>query len=40
MRPLADSPNLPLSLMTLRGKNFSQAEDQMREQIRAHQIGL
>ena len=39
MRPLADSPSLPLSLMTLRGKSFSQAEIQMREQIRAHQAG-
>ena len=39
MRPLKDSPSLPLSLMTLKGKNFSQAEDRMREQIRMHQLG-
>ena len=40
MRPLAGSPSLPLSLMTQQGKNFSQAENQMREQIRAHRTRL
>ncbi|ANT63782.1 transcriptional regulator (plasmid) [Salipiger sp. CCB-MM3] len=35
IRPLDGAPALPLSLLTLRGKSLSRAEDLMREQIRA-----
>lgn len=35
IRPLDAAPTLPLSLLTLRGKSLSRAEDLMREQIRA-----
>lgn len=35
IRPLAASPALPLSLLTLRGKTLSRAEELMRGQIRA-----
>ena len=35
IRPLEDSPALPLSLLTLRGKSLSRAEELMRGQIRA-----
>jgi DNA-binding transcriptional LysR family regulator len=35
VRPLSESPSLPLSLLTLRGKNLSQAENHMRDQIRS-----
>jgi DNA-binding transcriptional LysR family regulator len=34
-RPLTDAPSLPLSLLTVREKPLSRAEDAMREQIRA-----
>ncbi|MDF0600969.1 LysR family transcriptional regulator [Psychromarinibacter sp. C21-152] len=36
IRPLAQSPEIPLALMTLRGKTLSRAEDLLRAQIRAH----
>ncbi|MEM0990431.1 MAG: LysR family transcriptional regulator [Pseudomonadota bacterium] len=36
VRPLAEEPSLPLSLFSLRGRNFSQAEVQMRAQIKMH----
>lgn len=35
IRPLAGAPSLPLSLLTLRGKSLSRAEELMRGQIRA-----
>lgn len=35
VRPLSQSASLPLSLLTLKGKVLSRAEDLMREQIRA-----
>lgn len=34
LRPLTDSPTLPLSLLTLRGRSLSRAEELMRGQIR------
>lgn len=34
-RPLAEAPDLPLSLLTLRDKTLSRAEEAMRDQIRA-----
>jgi len=36
VHPLAGSPSLPLSLMTLRGRKFTQAEIQMQTQIQAY----
>ncbi|GHG96129.1 LysR family transcriptional regulator [Pseudodonghicola xiamenensis] len=35
VRPLAGAPELPLSLLTLKGKVLSRAEDLMRDQIRS-----
>lgn len=42
IRPLADAPRLPLSLMTLRGKILSRAEDLICDQMRetAHKSDL
>jgi len=40
VRPLLDEARLPLSLLTLRTRTLSRAEEMMRDLIRAHKSAL